>query len=58
MSGNKDGNSKIPTLKRNEYTQWRVKMMHHLRATDVDYLDRIKDDPFILSKLVSSMTVE
>ena len=52
MSGSKDGNSKIPMLKRNEYTQWRVKMMHHLRATNIDYLDRIKDGPFVPSKLV------
>ena len=58
MSGNKDGNSKIPMLKRNEYTQWRVKMMHHLGATDIDYLDRIKDGPFVPSKLVPTMTVD
>ena len=45
MSGNKDGNSKIPMLKSNEYTQWRVKMMHHIEATNIDYLDKIKDGP-------------
>ena len=58
MSSNKDGNSKFPMLKRNEYTQWRVKMMHHLRATDIDYLHRIKDGPFVPSKLVAAMTVD
>ena len=58
MSGSKDGKSKIPMLKRNEYMQWRVKMMHHLRATDNDYLDRIKDGPFVPSKLVPSMNVD
>ena len=45
MSGNKNENSKILMLKRNEYTHWRVKMMQHLEATDPDYLDRINDVP-------------
>ena len=58
MYDNKDGNSKIPMLKRNEYTQWRVKMMHHLRATDIDCLDRIKDGPFIPSKLVTAINID
>ena len=41
MYGNKDGNSKIHMLKRNEYMQWRVKIMHHLEAANTDYPDRI-----------------
>ena len=32
--------------------------MHHLRTTDIDYLDRIKDGPFVPSKLVPAMTVD
>lgn len=58
MSGNKDGNSKIPMLKRNEYTHWKVKMLHHLEATDPDYLDRIHDGPYIPSKLVPQIMVD
>ena len=58
MSGSKNGNSKIPMLKRNEYTQWRVKMMHHLRATYIYYLDKIKDGSFIPSKLVPAMNID
>ena len=33
-------------------------MMHHLRATDNDYLDRIKDGLFVPSKLVSAMNLD
>ena len=58
MYVNKDVNSKIPMLKRNEYTQWRVKMMHHLRATYIDYLNMIKDGPFVPSKLVPAMNID
>ena len=55
MFGNKDGNSKIPMLKRNEYTQWRVKMLHHLKET---YPDMINDGPYIPSKLVATLTID
>ena len=58
MCGNKDGNSKIHMLKKNEYTQWKVKMLHHLEATDPDYLKRITDGLYVPSKLVSAMTVD
>ena len=33
-------------------------MMHHLRATYNDYLDRIKDGPFVPSKLVPAMNID
>ena len=56
MSGYKDGNTKIPMLKRNEYTHWEVKMLHHLEATDPDYLDRIRDGPFVPTKLYPQTT--
>ena len=32
-------------------------MMHYLRVTYIDYLDRIKDGPFVPSKLVPAMNV-
>ena len=55
MSGNKDGNSKIPMLKRNGYTQWRMKMMYHLESTDPGYLDMINDGPYVRLKLVAAI---
>ena len=33
-------------------------MEHHLRATDVDYLDTIRDGPFVPTKLIPAMTVD
>ena len=33
-------------------------MEHHLRATDVDYLDTIRDGPFVPTKPIPSMTVD
>ena len=32
--------------------------MHHLEATDPDYLDKIKDGPYVPSKLVPQATLE
>ena len=58
MSGYKNGNTKIPMLKRSEYTHWEVKMLHHLEATDHDYLDRIYDGPFVPTKVVPQATIE
>ena len=58
MSGYKDGNTKIPMLKRNKYTRWEVKMLHHLEATDPNYLDIIYDGPFIPTKVVPQATIE
>ena len=58
MFDNKDGNSKIPMLKRNEYMQWRVKMMCHMEATYIDYLDKIKDGLYVPSKLVLAKTID
>ncbi|MGI4673414.1 hypothetical protein ACR2XN_28525 [Klebsiella pneumoniae] len=58
MSGYKDGNTKIPMLKRNEYTHWEVKMLHHLEAIDPDYIDRIRDGPYVPTKLISAATVD
>ena len=53
-----NGNSKISMLKRNKYTQWKVKMRHQLEAIDPDYLDRINDGPYVPSKLVPVMTID
>ena len=58
MSGNKDGKSKIPILERNEYTHWRLKMMHHIEATTPDYLDRINVGPYVPTKLVPHTTLD
>ena len=58
MSGSKDGNSRIPMLKREEYTHWRVKMLHHLEAKDSDYLDRINKGPWVPQKFIPPTTVD
>lgn len=58
MSRNKNGNTKIPMLKRYEYSHLDVKMLHHLEATDHDYLNKIYDGPFVLTKVVFTTTVD
>lgn len=58
MSGRKDDNSKIPMLKRNEYTYFRVKMLHHLEATNSDFLDRINDGPYVPTKLIPQTNID
>ena len=58
MYEKKYGNCNIPILKRNEYTHWRVKMMHHLETTYPDYLDMINDGPYVPSKLVPQVTLD
>ena len=58
MSGYKNGNTKIPMLKRSEYTHWEVKMLHHLEATDHDYLDRIYDGSFVPTEVVPYVTIK
>ena len=35
---------------------WEVKMLHHLEATDPDYLDRIRDGPFVPTRLYPQVT--
>ncbi|KAL8124561.1 hypothetical protein AgCh_012279 [Apium graveolens] len=39
MSLNKYKSIKIPILKKTGYSTWKVKMLMHLEATDLDYLD-------------------
>ncbi|KAK1378454.1 hypothetical protein POM88_025198 [Heracleum sosnowskyi] len=43
---------KIPILKKSEYPTWKVKTLMYLEAMDPDYLDRIRDEPYIPTRLV------
>ncbi|KAK1394768.1 hypothetical protein POM88_013824 [Heracleum sosnowskyi] len=43
---------KIPILKKSEYPTWRVKMLMYLEAMDPDYLDRIRDGPYIPTRII------
>ncbi|KAK1368041.1 hypothetical protein POM88_034133 [Heracleum sosnowskyi] len=52
MSTTKYESMKIPILKKSEYPTWRVKMLMYLEAMDPDYLDRIRDGPYIPTKFV------
>ncbi|KAK1369636.1 hypothetical protein POM88_035728 [Heracleum sosnowskyi] len=52
MSTTKYESMKIPILKKSEYPTWRVKMLMYLEAMDLDYLDRIRDGPYIPTKFV------
>ncbi|KAK1361436.1 hypothetical protein POM88_045910 [Heracleum sosnowskyi] len=52
MSTTKYESMKIPILKISEYPTWRVKMLMYLEAMDPDYLDRIRDGPYIPTKFV------
>ena len=58
MSRSKDGNTRIPVLKREEYTHWRVKMLHYLEAKDQDFLDRINKGPWVPRKFVAQTSVD
>ena len=58
MATNRDGNTKIPMLKRNEFTHWRVKMLNHLEATDPDYLDIIADGVTIPKRMLPRQEVD
>jgi hypothetical protein len=52
MSINKYESVKITVLKNIEYPNWRVKILLHLKAINPDYLDRIKDGPYVPTKLI------
>ncbi|KAK1388396.1 hypothetical protein POM88_016574 [Heracleum sosnowskyi] len=52
MSTTKYESMKIPILKKSEYPTWRVKMLMYLEAMDPDYLDRIRDGPYIPTRIV------
>ena len=45
-------------LNKVEYSTWKVKMMMFLEATDCDYLDRIRDGPYVSEKLVTTTIVD
>ncbi|KAK1360650.1 hypothetical protein POM88_045124 [Heracleum sosnowskyi] len=44
---------KILILKKTEYPTWKVKMLMYLDAMDPDYLDRIRDGPYIPTRIVA-----
>ncbi|KAK1359569.1 hypothetical protein POM88_044043 [Heracleum sosnowskyi] len=44
---------KIPILKKTEYPTWKVKMLMYLEAMDPDYLDRIRDGPYVPTRIVA-----
>ncbi|KAK1394762.1 hypothetical protein POM88_013818 [Heracleum sosnowskyi] len=52
MSTTKYESMKIPILKKSEYPAWRVKMMMYLEAMDPDYLDKIRDGPYIPTRII------
>ncbi|KAK1360564.1 hypothetical protein POM88_045038 [Heracleum sosnowskyi] len=52
MSTTKYESMKIPILKKSEYPTWKVKMLMYLEAMDPDYLDMIRDGPYIPTRLV------
>ena len=56
MSGNKYENFKIHVLKKTEYSMWRVKMLMYLEAYNPDYIDMIKDGPYLPRKIVPQTT--
>ncbi|KAK1357060.1 hypothetical protein POM88_050316 [Heracleum sosnowskyi] len=43
---------KIPILKKSEYPTWKVKMLMYLEAMDPDYLDMIRDGPYIPTRII------
>ncbi|KAK1388182.1 hypothetical protein POM88_016360 [Heracleum sosnowskyi] len=51
MSTTKYESMKIPILKKSEYPTWKVKMLMYL-AMDPDYLDRIRDGPYIPTRII------
>ena len=53
MALNRDGNTKIPLLKRSEFTHWKARMINHLRATDPDYIERILEGPCTPMKMLA-----
>ncbi|KAK1369394.1 hypothetical protein POM88_035486 [Heracleum sosnowskyi] len=52
MSTTKYESMKIPILKKSEYSTWRVKMLMYLEAMDPDYLDRIRDGPYVPTRII------
>ena len=52
MPTNKYESIKIPVLKKSEYVTWKVKIMMYLKASDLDYHDRIFDGLYVPKKLV------
>ncbi|KAK1397404.1 hypothetical protein POM88_007267 [Heracleum sosnowskyi] len=52
MSTTKYESMKIPILKKSEYLTWKVKMLMYLEAMDPDYLDRIRDGPYIPTRII------
>ncbi|KAK1390008.1 hypothetical protein POM88_018186 [Heracleum sosnowskyi] len=52
MSTTKYESMKIPILKKSEYPTWKVKMLMYLEAMDPDYLDRIRDGPYIPTRII------
>ena len=52
MSRSKYETVRVPVLKKDEYSTWKVKMLLALEATDVDYLDRIREGPIVPKKIV------
>ncbi|KAK1394057.1 hypothetical protein POM88_013113 [Heracleum sosnowskyi] len=52
MSTTKYESMKIPILKKTKYPTLRVKMLMYLEVMDPDYLDRIRDGPYIPTRLV------
>ncbi|KAK1384550.1 hypothetical protein POM88_022285 [Heracleum sosnowskyi] len=52
MSTTKYESMKIPILKKTEYPTWRVEMLMYLEAMNPEYLDRIRDGPYIPTRLV------
>ncbi|KAK1394101.1 hypothetical protein POM88_013157 [Heracleum sosnowskyi] len=52
MSTTKYESMKIPILKISKYPTWKVKMLMYLEAMDPDYLDRIRDGPYIPTRII------